>query len=161
MPNSVVLSSPLWFLSVSQDFTTISVNFSSLGVSIQTFLSPICRYLSDLHAPGDPAWQCIYAQHKWILQLLQNRRDEFIIGQRGDWHIHTRIQTHTSELEYLAYPISGWWMSYVTERYLKGKRKQSPTHTSSLLASLPSLHQRLTPPVPTRGLSVYFFWMYE
>ncbi|XP_054459204.1 exocyst complex component 2 [Anoplopoma fimbria] len=42
------------------------------------------RYLSDLHAPGDPAWQCIYAQHKWILQLMQNCRDEFISGQRVD-----------------------------------------------------------------------------
>ncbi|KAK5906784.1 hypothetical protein CesoFtcFv8_004695 [Champsocephalus esox] len=41
------------------------------------------RYLSDLHAPGDPAWQCIYAQHKWILQLMQNCRNEFISGQRG------------------------------------------------------------------------------
>uniref|UniRef100_UPI0037E703F6 exocyst complex component 2 n=1 Tax=Semicossyphus pulcher TaxID=241346 RepID=UPI0037E703F6 len=41
------------------------------------------RYLSDLHAPGDPAWQCIYAQYKWILQLMQNCRDEFINGQRG------------------------------------------------------------------------------
>nr|XP_040039883.1 LOW QUALITY PROTEIN: exocyst complex component 2 [Gasterosteus aculeatus aculeatus] len=40
------------------------------------------RYLSDLHAPGDPAWQCIYAQHKWILQLMQSCRDEFISGQR-------------------------------------------------------------------------------
>ncbi|KAK5930363.1 hypothetical protein CgunFtcFv8_026600 [Champsocephalus gunnari] len=40
------------------------------------------RYLSDLHAPGDPAWQCIYAQHKWILQLMQNCRNEFISGQR-------------------------------------------------------------------------------
>uniref|UniRef100_A0A4W6F9U4 Exocyst complex component 2 n=1 Tax=Lates calcarifer TaxID=8187 RepID=A0A4W6F9U4_LATCA len=40
------------------------------------------RYLSDLHAPGDPAWQCIYAQHKWILQLMQNCREEFISGQR-------------------------------------------------------------------------------
>uniref|UniRef100_A0A3Q3DA26 Exocyst complex component 2 n=2 Tax=Hippocampus comes TaxID=109280 RepID=A0A3Q3DA26_HIPCM len=40
------------------------------------------RYLSDLHAPGDPAWQCIYAQHKWILQLMQDCRDEFIGGQR-------------------------------------------------------------------------------
>uniref|UniRef100_A0A3Q3A8L0 Exocyst complex component 2 n=1 Tax=Kryptolebias marmoratus TaxID=37003 RepID=A0A3Q3A8L0_KRYMA len=38
------------------------------------------RYLSDLHAPGDPAWQCIDAQHKWILQLMQNCRDEFIMG---------------------------------------------------------------------------------
>lgn len=44
----------------------------------------VCRYLSDLHAPGDPAWQCIYAQHKWILQLMQNCRDEFTSGQRGD-----------------------------------------------------------------------------
>uniref|UniRef100_A0A3B3Y4M7 Exocyst complex component 2 n=1 Tax=Poecilia mexicana TaxID=48701 RepID=A0A3B3Y4M7_9TELE len=48
------------------------------------------RYLSDLHAPGDPAWQCIYAQHKWILQLMQNCRDEFIsvgagaLGLEGD-----------------------------------------------------------------------------
>uniref|UniRef100_A0A8C5DVT0 Exocyst complex component 2 n=1 Tax=Gouania willdenowi TaxID=441366 RepID=A0A8C5DVT0_GOUWI len=33
------------------------------------------RYLSDLHAPGDPAWQCIVAQHKWILQLMQSCRD--------------------------------------------------------------------------------------
>ncbi|XP_071399779.1 exocyst complex component 2 isoform X2 [Centroberyx affinis] len=40
------------------------------------------RYLSDLHAPGDPAWQCIYAQHKWILQLMQNCREEFINDQR-------------------------------------------------------------------------------
>uniref|UniRef100_A0A8C4NL31 Exocyst complex component 2 n=1 Tax=Dicentrarchus labrax TaxID=13489 RepID=A0A8C4NL31_DICLA len=36
------------------------------------------RYLSDLHASGDPAWLCIYAQHKWILQLMQDCRDEFI-----------------------------------------------------------------------------------
>uniref|UniRef100_A0A667ZC57 Exocyst complex component 2 n=1 Tax=Myripristis murdjan TaxID=586833 RepID=A0A667ZC57_9TELE len=43
------------------------------------------RYLSDLHAPGDPAWQCIYAQHKWILQLMQNCRDEFItLDLEGD-----------------------------------------------------------------------------
>uniref|UniRef100_A0A8C3W104 Exocyst complex component 2 n=1 Tax=Catagonus wagneri TaxID=51154 RepID=A0A8C3W104_9CETA len=28
------------------------------------------RYLSDLRAPGDPAWQCIGAQHRWILQLM-------------------------------------------------------------------------------------------
>ncbi|XP_058493724.1 exocyst complex component 2 isoform X1 [Solea solea] len=49
------------------------------------------RYLIDLHAPGDPAWQCIYAQHKWILHLMQNCREEFICGQKvldleGDAH---------------------------------------------------------------------------
>ncbi|KAJ8279896.1 hypothetical protein COCON_G00069620 [Conger conger] len=41
------------------------------------------RYLSDLHAPGDPAWQCIVAQHKWILQLMQTSKDNYIKSQRG------------------------------------------------------------------------------
>ncbi|KAA0708629.1 Exocyst complex component 2 [Triplophysa tibetana] len=40
------------------------------------------RYLSDLHAPGDPAWQCIIAQHKWILQLMQNCKEDFIKEQK-------------------------------------------------------------------------------
>ncbi|KAK6308797.1 hypothetical protein J4Q44_G00202600 [Coregonus suidteri] len=40
------------------------------------------RYLSDLHASGDPAWQCISAQHKWILGLMQNCKEEFINDQR-------------------------------------------------------------------------------
>uniref|UniRef100_A0A671QSZ6 Exocyst complex component 2 n=1 Tax=Sinocyclocheilus anshuiensis TaxID=1608454 RepID=A0A671QSZ6_9TELE len=44
------------------------------------------RYLSDLHAPGDPAWQCIVAQHKWILQLMQNCKEDLIKEQKG---IHT------------------------------------------------------------------------
>lgn len=43
----------------------------------------VYRYLSDLHAPGDPAWQCIVAQHKWILQLMQNCKEDFIKEQRG------------------------------------------------------------------------------
>uniref|UniRef100_A0A8C0YUP2 Exocyst complex component 2 n=1 Tax=Cyprinus carpio carpio TaxID=630221 RepID=A0A8C0YUP2_CYPCA len=41
------------------------------------------RYLSDLHAPGDPAWKCIIAQHKWILQLMQNCKEDFIKEQKG------------------------------------------------------------------------------
>ncbi|KTG45028.1 hypothetical protein cypCar_00003299 [Cyprinus carpio] len=40
------------------------------------------RYLSDLHAPGDPAWKCIIAQHKWILQLMQNCKEDFIKEQK-------------------------------------------------------------------------------
>ncbi|XP_051951982.1 exocyst complex component 2-like [Xyrauchen texanus] len=40
------------------------------------------RYLSDLHAPGDPAWQCIVAQQKWILQLMQNCKEDFIKEQK-------------------------------------------------------------------------------
>uniref|UniRef100_A0A8C9VE26 Exocyst complex component 2 n=1 Tax=Scleropages formosus TaxID=113540 RepID=A0A8C9VE26_SCLFO len=45
------------------------------------------RYLSDLHAPGDPAWQCIVAQHRWILQLMQTWKDNYI--QAGGTHSTT------------------------------------------------------------------------
>ncbi|XP_048871870.1 exocyst complex component 2 isoform X1 [Brienomyrus brachyistius] len=41
------------------------------------------RYLSDLHAPGDPAWQCIVAQHHWILQLMQTCKESFIQRLKG------------------------------------------------------------------------------
>uniref|UniRef100_A0A8C7SRU8 Exocyst complex component 2 n=1 Tax=Oncorhynchus mykiss TaxID=8022 RepID=A0A8C7SRU8_ONCMY len=49
------------------------------------------RYLSDLHASGDPAWQCISAQHKWILGLMQNCKEEFINYQRGELNTHTSL----------------------------------------------------------------------
>ncbi|XP_037749170.1 exocyst complex component 2 isoform X2 [Chelonia mydas] len=41
------------------------------------------RYLSDLHASGDPAWQCIGAQHKWILQLMHNCKESYIKDQKA------------------------------------------------------------------------------
>ncbi|GCB73898.1 hypothetical protein scyTo_0002980 [Scyliorhinus torazame] len=49
------------------------------------------RYLSDLHAPGDPAWQCIMAQHKWILQLMQNCRENYVKGQKGGPLLHNAM----------------------------------------------------------------------
>ncbi|CAL9695491.1 unnamed protein product [Knipowitschia caucasica] len=62
------------------------------------------RYLSDLHAPGDPAWQCIYAQHKWILQLMQTCRDEFINGQRvGVGALEQEGDTRSSALSRLGH----------------------------------------------------------
>uniref|UniRef100_A0A8C6SBE8 Exocyst complex component 2 n=1 Tax=Neogobius melanostomus TaxID=47308 RepID=A0A8C6SBE8_9GOBI len=66
------------------------------------------RYLSDLHAPGDPAWQCIYAQHKWILQLMQSCRDEFISGQRGDLSKTLELEgdTRSSALSRLSHTSS-------------------------------------------------------
>uniref|UniRef100_A0A8C7Y2K9 Exocyst complex component 2 n=1 Tax=Oryzias sinensis TaxID=183150 RepID=A0A8C7Y2K9_9TELE len=66
------------------------------------------RYLSDLHAPGDPAWQCIYAQHKWILQLMQDCRDEFLSGQRGEWiRVSERSNFHAdpSPIRFLKVPV--------------------------------------------------------
>uniref|UniRef100_A0A8C8DPZ5 Exocyst complex component 2 n=1 Tax=Oryzias sinensis TaxID=183150 RepID=A0A8C8DPZ5_9TELE len=61
------------------------------------------RYLSDLHAPGDPAWQCIYAQHKWILQLMQDCRDEFLSGQRGEWI--RNFHADPSPIRFLKVPV--------------------------------------------------------
>ncbi|NP_001411631.1 exocyst complex component 2 isoform 2 [Mus musculus] len=41
------------------------------------------RYLSDLHAPGDPAWQCIGAQHKWTLKLMQDCKEGHMKSLKG------------------------------------------------------------------------------
>uniref|UniRef100_A0A8C8AIN7 Exocyst complex component 2 n=1 Tax=Otus sunia TaxID=257818 RepID=A0A8C8AIN7_9STRI len=47
------------------------------------------RYLSDLHAPGDPAWQCIGAQHQWILQLMHNCKESYVKEQKGNALLHS------------------------------------------------------------------------
>ncbi|XP_069765761.1 exocyst complex component 2 isoform X2 [Narcine bancroftii] len=47
------------------------------------------RYLSDLHTPGDPAWKCIMAQHKWILQLMQSCRENYVKGKKGATVLHS------------------------------------------------------------------------
>ncbi|XP_030066811.1 exocyst complex component 2 [Microcaecilia unicolor] len=47
------------------------------------------RYLSDLHAHGDPAWQCIGAQHKWILQLMHNCKDGYVKEQKSNPILHS------------------------------------------------------------------------
>uniref|UniRef100_A0A672TSB5 Exocyst complex component 2 n=1 Tax=Strigops habroptila TaxID=2489341 RepID=A0A672TSB5_STRHB len=47
------------------------------------------RYLSDLHAPGDPAWQCIGAQHQWILQLMHNCKESYVKEQKGSSVLHS------------------------------------------------------------------------
>ncbi|KAM5321098.1 exocyst complex component 2 isoform 2-T6 [Glossophaga mutica] len=47
------------------------------------------RYLSDLHAPGDPAWQCIGAQHGWILQLMHSCKEGYIQDLKGTPGLHS------------------------------------------------------------------------
>lgn len=46
------------------------------------------RYLSELHTPGDPAWKCIMAQHKWILQLMQSCRENYVKGKKSATVLH-------------------------------------------------------------------------
>uniref|UniRef100_A0A452EGF0 Exocyst complex component 2 n=1 Tax=Capra hircus TaxID=9925 RepID=A0A452EGF0_CAPHI len=46
------------------------------------------RHLSDLHAPGDPAWQCIGAQHRWILQLMHSCREGCVRDLKGPPGLH-------------------------------------------------------------------------
>lgn len=97
------------------------------------------RYLSDLHAPGDPAWQCIYAQHKWILQLMQDCRDEFITGQRGD-----KTQSLTP--------------SFALSLTREGERKRESAHQLCLIivptvCLHPSLRQH--PPLPKTRVFIF------
>ncbi|XP_004695047.1 PREDICTED: exocyst complex component 2 [Condylura cristata] len=47
------------------------------------------RYLSDLRAAGDPAWQCIGAQHRWILQLMMSCKEGCVQGLRGSASLHS------------------------------------------------------------------------
>ncbi|KAM8789058.1 exocyst complex component 2 isoform 2-T2 [Rhynchonycteris naso] len=49
------------------------------------------RYLSDLHAPGDPAWQCIGAQHGWILQLMHSCKEGYIQDLKGTPGLHSPL----------------------------------------------------------------------
>ncbi|KAM9308773.1 exocyst complex component 2 [Gastrophryne carolinensis] len=53
------------------------------------------RYLSELHAPGDPAWQCIGAQHKWIVQLMHGCKDGYLKELKGN----PMLQSPLLELE--------------------------------------------------------------
>ncbi|XP_049339387.1 exocyst complex component 2 isoform X1 [Astyanax mexicanus] len=64
------------------------------------------RYLSDLHAPGDPAWQCIIAQHKWILQLMQNCKEDFIKEQRGGGGLELDGDHRSSALSRISHTAS-------------------------------------------------------
>ncbi|XP_064453352.1 exocyst complex component 2 isoform X1 [Mirounga angustirostris] len=47
------------------------------------------RYLSDLHALGDPAWQCIGAQHRWILQLMHSCKEGYVQDLKGTPGLHS------------------------------------------------------------------------
>ncbi|KAM9387159.1 exocyst complex component 2 [Phaethornis superciliosus] len=56
------------------------------------------RYLSDLHASGDPAWQCIGAQHQWILQLMHNCKESYVKEQKGNSLLHSPMLDLDSEV---------------------------------------------------------------
>ncbi|XP_076849244.1 exocyst complex component 2 [Brachyhypopomus gauderio] len=65
------------------------------------------RYLSDLHAPGDPAWQCIVAQHKWILRLMQSCKEDFIKEQRvGGVGLESDGESRSSALSRISHTAS-------------------------------------------------------
>ncbi|KYO35482.1 exocyst complex component 2 [Alligator mississippiensis] len=49
------------------------------------------RYISDLHASGDPAWQCIGAQHQWILQLMHSCKESYVKEQKGNPLLHSPL----------------------------------------------------------------------
>ncbi|CAH1269792.1 Hypp4243 [Branchiostoma lanceolatum] len=65
----------------------------------------LIRYLMDLGAPGDPAWDCLVNQHRWLLQLLFSCKEEHIkqaqtipsvAGSEGDTPSHTPLKYRPS-----------------------------------------------------------------
>lgn len=69
------------------------------------------RYLSDLHAPGDPAWQCIGAQHSWILQRMHSCKEACMQDQKGPPGLHSPMldldsDAHPSVLAHLSQTAS-------------------------------------------------------
>lgn len=56
------------------------------------------RYLSDLHAPGDPAWQCIGAQHRWILKLMHSCKESYIQDLKGTPSLHSPMMDLDSDM---------------------------------------------------------------
>ncbi|KAF6344494.1 exocyst complex component 2 [Rhinolophus ferrumequinum] len=69
------------------------------------------RYLSDLHAPGDPAWQCIGAQHSWILQRMHSCKEACVQDLKGPPGLHSPMldldsDTHPSVLAHLSQTAS-------------------------------------------------------
>nr|XP_045361538.1 exocyst complex component 2 isoform X3 [Camelus bactrianus] len=76
------------------------------------------RYLSDLHAPGDPAWQCIGAQHRWILQLMAHCREGCLPDLRA-WRDRTphRVAFVEKLTKLVLSQLPNFWklwVSYVT-----------------------------------------------
>ncbi|KAH0617961.1 hypothetical protein JD844_016772 [Phrynosoma platyrhinos] len=63
------------------------------------------RYLSDLHAEGDPAWQCIGAQHKWILQLMHNCKESYIKEQKGTDVFFSMTQHTPNDNNWVIFPL--------------------------------------------------------
>lgn len=56
------------------------------------------RYLSDLHAPGDPAWQCIGAQHRWMLKLMYNCKESYVQDLKGTPSLHSPMLDLDSDM---------------------------------------------------------------
>uniref|UniRef100_A0A8C4Q9B9 Exocyst complex component 2 n=1 Tax=Eptatretus burgeri TaxID=7764 RepID=A0A8C4Q9B9_EPTBU len=75
------------------------------------------RYLSDIRAPGDPAWQCIVGQHHWLLQLMLGCRERFFLqGAATNESVQPRVQfAETLTNAVLSHLPSLWklWICYV------------------------------------------------
>ncbi|CAM9217144.1 unnamed protein product, partial [Lampetra fluviatilis] len=42
------------------------------------------RYLADLRSPGDPTWQCIVGQQKWLLSLMTSCHETWLQEETGN-----------------------------------------------------------------------------
>nr|XP_023480117.1 exocyst complex component 2 isoform X9 [Equus caballus] len=92
------------------------------------------RYLSDLHAPGDPAWQCIGAQHRWILQLMHSCREGYVHGLQA-WRYKTphRVAFVEKLTKLVLSQLPNFWklwISYVNGSLFSESRPCEVTHVN-------------------------------
>ncbi|XP_076999617.1 exocyst complex component 2 isoform X4 [Tamandua tetradactyla] len=99
------------------------------------------RYLSDLHAPGDPAWQCIGAQYKWILQLMHSCKEGCIKDLKA-WRYKTphRVAFVEKLTKLLLSQLPNFWKLWIS--YVNGSLFSETAEKSGQIERSKNARQR-------------------
>ncbi|XP_047715054.1 exocyst complex component 2 isoform X2 [Prionailurus viverrinus] len=99
------------------------------------------RYLSDLHAPGDPAWQCIGAQHRWILQLMHSCKEGYIQDLKA-WRYKTphRVAFVEKLTKLVLSQLPNFWKLWIS--YVNGSLFSETAEKSGQIERSKNVRQR-------------------
>ncbi|XP_063132109.1 exocyst complex component 2 isoform X6 [Rattus norvegicus] len=99
------------------------------------------RYLSDLHAPGDPAWQCIGAQHKWTLKLMQDCKEGHVKSLKA-WRYKTphRVAFVEKLTKLVLSQLPNFWKLWIS--YVNGSLFSETAEKSGQIERSKNVRQR-------------------
>ncbi|XP_022270275.1 exocyst complex component 2 isoform X4 [Canis lupus baileyi] len=99
------------------------------------------RYLSDLHAPGDPAWQCIGAQHRWILQLMHSCKEGYVQDLKA-WRYKTphRVAFVVKLTKLVLSQLPNFWKLWIS--YVNGSLFSETAEKSGQIERSKNVRQR-------------------